>query len=361
MPEVTTDSDRDSDTIDVRADERFDEVRVAEYLRGRLEGADQPMQVRQFGGGHANLTYLLIFGSGADAREYVLRRPPLGPVAKGAHDMRREYRTLSRLWEAFPQAARAYLLCDDSDVLGADFFVMERRHGVVVRGVVPEEFGGGGDADANRKLSEVVIDALVDFHEVDPAAVGLESLGRPEGFLQRQVRGWADRYENAKTNDRPEPTELVRWLEAELPTSLPRTLLHNDWKLDNMAVAPDDPGRCVAVYDWDMCTVGDPLCDLGTALCSWREEGESVEGIPGTMPRGEGFLYGEQGAARYCERRGIDPALVPYYQVFGIFKMGVVIQQIYVRYHRGQTRDARFKEMESLANALFERAMRRRS
>src|SRR5512138_2269640 len=192
-----------SDVIEVRPDERFDEVRVAAYLRGRLPGADQPLTVRQFGGGHANLTYRLRFGSGAGAVEYVLRRPPLGPVAPGSHDMSREHRVLSVLWRAFPLAPRSFLYCDDVAVMGAPFFVMERRHGVVVRGAIPDEFGGGRDERANRKLSEVVVDVLADFHAVEPAKADLGELGRPDGFLARQVQGWTDRFERAKTDPFP--------------------------------------------------------------------------------------------------------------------------------------------------------------
>src|SRR5262245_44042741 len=183
------------DLIEVRPDERFDEARLAGWLRGRLEGAEGPLSVRQFGGGHANLPYLLRFGDAPGARESVLRRPPLGPVAAGAHDMRREYRVLSRLWRGFPLAPRAWLYCDDLDLIGADFLVMERLPGVVVRDGVPPEFGGGRDAVANRKLSEVVIATLAGFHAVDPAAVDLQDLGKPDGFLAAQVRWWADRLE----------------------------------------------------------------------------------------------------------------------------------------------------------------------
>ncbi|MCA9511785.1 MAG: phosphotransferase family protein, partial [Myxococcales bacterium] len=348
----------DGDVIEVRPDERIDAARVADFLRDRVEGGDLPLAVRQFGGGHANLTYLLRYASpdGARAFEYVLRRPPLGPVAKGAHDMHREYRALSVLWQAFPYAPRALVYSDDVSIVGAEFLVMERRDGVVVRGAVPAVFGGGRDPVANRKLSLVVVDTLAELHGVDAAALGLDALGRPDGFLERQVRGWAERYERAKTSDDPTPGEVARWLADHRPASPPPALLHNDWKLDNMAVAPDDPGRCVAVYDWDMCTIGDPLCDLGTTLCSWRAKGDASEGNPGAMPVGEGFLTDDEGAARYCERTGTDPAVVPYYQVFGIFKMGVVIQQIYFRYAQGQTQDARFARMDALAHALFARA-----
>ena len=207
-------SDLSAEVIEVRTDERFDEVRLAEYLGDKLEGSSAPLSVAQFGGGHANLTYLLRFsesGDGDDTVEYVLRRPPLGPVAKSSHDMNREYRALSKLWRAFDKAPRAYLSCDDASIIGSDFIVMERRHGIVVRNEIPPEFGGGSDPAANRELSEVVIDTLVEFHAVDPVAVGLDDLGKPEGFLERQVRGWTDRYDRARTDDVPVALEVSSW------------------------------------------------------------------------------------------------------------------------------------------------------
>jgi aminoglycoside phosphotransferase (APT) family kinase protein len=346
--------------IDVRTDEQFDEDRVAEYLSGKLPGSDQPLQVRQFGGGHANLTYLLRYGEGPDVVEYVLRRPPLGPVAATSHDMKREYRVLSKLWQAFPKAPRAFVFCDDESIIGADFLVMERRNGVVVRAFIPPEFGGGEDPVANRKLSEVVIDTLIEFHAVDPAGVGLESLGRPAGFLERQVTGWAGRYERAKTSDVSIANELSRWLLDNRPESPPPTLVHNDWKLDNMAVAADDPGRCVAVYDWDMCTLGDPLCDFGTLLGLWSDAGEGLAGNNPMPTQAPGFMPRDEATRRYCEGAGLDEALVPYYVVFGTFKMAVVLQQIYYRYHVGQTQDERFAGMGKIAESLFNLAAERR-
>jgi aminoglycoside phosphotransferase (APT) family kinase protein len=348
--------------IDVRPDEGFEVARLADWLRGRLEGSELPLTVRQFGGGHANLTYLLHYGDGDGdgAREYVLRRPPLGPVAKSAHDMHREYRALSKLWRAFRPAPRAFLYCDDASVVGAEFVVMERRRGIVVRASVPPEFGGGEDPVANRKLSQVVIDTLVDFHAVDPDAVGLADLGKPEGFLERQVRGWAGRYERAKTEEVPVAEEVVRWLVDEMPRSPAPTLVHNDWKLDNMAVDPHDPGHCVAVYDWDMCTVGDPLCDLGTLLGLWSDRGESLAGSNPMPTQTPGFMTRDEAARRYAERSGRPVESIPYYLVFGTFKMGVVLQQIYFRFHRGQTRDARFEGMGMLARGLYELAAKRR-
>jgi aminoglycoside phosphotransferase (APT) family kinase protein len=346
--------------IDVRPDERFDEARLAAYLRDKLEGADRPLHVRQFGGGHANLTYLLRFGEGDDVVEYVLRRPPLGPVAKSSHDMHREWRALSKLWRGFPYAPRAFLYCDDREIVGADFLVMERRHGIVVRGTVPAQLGGGRDPVVNRKLSEVVIDTLVEFHQVKPEGVGLQDLGHPEGFLERQVKGWAGRYERAQTEEVPIAREVMEWLVANLPDSSAPTLVHNDWKLDNMAVAADDPGRCVAVYDWDMCTVGDPLCDLGTLLGLWSNRGEGPAGSNPMPTQTEGFMTREEATRRYAERSGTAVDAIPYYLVFGTFKMGVVLQQIYFRFHQGQTRDERFQGMGELAKGLYRLAAERR-
>ena len=344
--------------IEVRSDERFDEARLAEYLRDRLPGGDRPLEVRQFGGGHANLTYLLRYGEPEDeCLEYVLRRPPLGPVAKGAHDMKREHRALSVLWQSFPLAPRAFLYCDSPDIVGADFFVMERRHGVVVRRVIPPEFGGGRDPTVNRKLSEALIDTLVEFHDIDSEDAGLADLGKPEGFLRRQVEGWASRFERSKTSEIAIANELRDWLIDCLPASPAPTLLHNDWKLDNMALAADDPGRCVAVYDWDMCTRGDPLCDLGSLMTSWHDVEDTVLAMPTSSA---GFLRRAEGIARYGERSGRSLDEIAYYLVFGTFKNAVVLQQIYYRYAEGQTVDERFAGMGQGAIELFQRAARLR-
>lgn len=348
------------ETIEPRRDERLDAAKVGEFLRGRLEGAAGPLEIRQFGGGHANLTYLLRFGEGPGAVEYVLRRPPLGPVAAGSHDMEREYRALSVLYRGFPYAPRAYVYCDDASVIGAPFFVMERRRGVVVRGAVPPRYGGGEDADANRRISQVVIDVLAEYHAVDPVPLGLGALGRPEGFLERQVRGWTGRYERARTGDVPAAEELSRWLVDNLPESPPATLLHNDWRLDNMALDPGDPGRCVAVYDWDMCTVGDPFADLGTLFASWADPGETGFGATPMPTRLPGWLSRQQALARYAERTGRDVSGFDYYLVFGLFKMAVVLQQIYVRFVRGQTKDERFRGLGPAARQLFTLAADRR-
>ncbi|MEE8407773.1 MAG: phosphotransferase family protein [Acidimicrobiia bacterium] len=346
-----------TDLIAVRPDEQFDIGAVVSWMETAVELPRGTPDVSQFGGGKANLTYLLVFPDGV---ELVLRRPPLGPVAAKSHDMGREYKVLSRLWRVFENAPRAVAFCDDGSVIGSPFFLMERRPGVVVRGEIPTRFGGGADETANRKLSEVVVDTLADFHSADPEQCDLGDLGHPEGFLRRQVEGWTARWERSRHEDNEEADELASWLLAELPDSSAVTLLHNDWRLDNMAVATDDPGRCIAVYDWDMATRGDPLADVGTLMGSWFDPGEAPDAL-GMMPTtAPGWLDRTSAVLRYGELSGRDLSSIGWYLVFGAWKLGVVLQQIYIRWLREQTQDARFESLDEGARHLFRLAAERR-
>jgi len=335
----------------VRPDERFDEARLADYLRGRLPGADAPPAVLQFPSGHSNLTYLLSYG----AREYVLRRPPLGPLAPRAHDMGREYRVLSRLCEAFPPAPRAFLFCEDSSVIGAPFVILERRRGIVIRDAWPAELD---ESEAlRRRISESMIDTLAALHRVDFAALGLANLGKPLGFVRRQLEGWTDRWHRAKIEDLAALDELVGWLDRTLPESGEVTLLHNDFKLDNVMLAPEDAGRVTSVFDWEMCTLGDPLIDLGITLSYWTpaHEGPGARRriTPTSFP---GFLSREEVIARYAKGTGLNVDRIDWYEAFALFKMAVVLQQIFIRWHRGQTKDDRFAGLGGQVPPLIERA-----
>ncbi len=328
-----------NDTIDIRPGETLATERLEPYLRERLPGADGPFDVRQFGGGHANLTYRLRFGE----REYVLRRPPYGPLPKGGHDMKREYRVLSKLYASYPLAPRAFVLCTDHDVIGADFVVMERRNGIVIRRSLPAFFDD--DIAARRALSENFIDTLADLHTVDYAAAGLADLGKPEGYLERQLSGWTERWHAAETADQADASRLIELLRANPPTSGAPGLVHNDFKLDNMIVASDDPTTPVAVLDWDMCTIGDPLTDLGNVLGLWLEPGDPPGFGSSTMPTdGSGFYTRAELVARYAEKTGRDCSRVPWYHAFSVFRYAVIAQQIYARFVRGQTQDERFKD-----------------
>ena len=356
-------SDSLSDTIPVRPDERFDEARLAAYLRDRLPGADGPLQVRQFGGGAANLTYLLDYG-GADARQYVLRRPPLGPLAKSAHDMGREFRVLSTLYQAYPYAPRAYLYCGDAGIIGAEFFVMERRQGLVVRRTLPAEFAAVPDAP--RQMSLALVDALAEFHAVDYNAIGLGDLGQPDGFIARQVEGWYKRWQAAGSEDVPAMDAVYAWLAANQPLPSGPSLVHNDYKLDNILLDPANPGRVMAVFDWDMCTLGDPLSDLGALLAYWIEPSDppALQAMA-MMPAGDlGFPSRSELVERYTVKSGRSIQNINFYHALGLFRVTVIIAQISIRYLRGQTQDRRFAALGQMipltAQAALDVAQMRR-
>lgn len=322
----------------IRPGEEFDLARVEAHLRAHIPGLEGPMQALQFPGGHANLTYLVRFGE----REIVLRRPPLGPVAPKSHDMRREFKALSALAPVFPQAPKPFLLCEDESVMGAVFFAMERRRGVVVRFAMPPELDR--HPDARHRISMALIDVMASFHDVDYRAIGLADLGRPDGFVERQVAGWKGRWDRAKNVENPRFEELHAWLVANRPESPAPTLVHNDLKFDNCMIDPDDPDHVTTILDWDMTTVGDPLIDLGTLLGYWAQADDPPErGATTSVTALPGFPTRRELAERYAERRAIDLATIGWYEVFAIWKTAVVLQQIFIRFVRGQTTDERFQ------------------
>ena len=340
------------DTIEIRADERLDEEKLAKYLNDRLLGATHPPRIRQFGGGVANLTYLLDYGT----NQYVLRRPPLGPVAKSAHDMAREYKVLSVLYQAFPYAPRAFHYCPDPSIIGADFFVMERRKGVVVRKSMPPEYAGVPDAP--RCLSAALVDALAEFHAVDFQAIGLGDLGEPEGFITRQIEGWFKRWNAAKTEDVGDMETVYTWLKSNQPTTSAYSLVHNDYKLDNIMFDPSDPGKMVAIFDWDMCTLGDPLNDLGALLSYWTESTDPPTfQLMSMMPTGVGFMTRNELVERYAMKSGRSVHDVNFYHALGLFRLTVIIAQIYIRYHRGQTQDQRFASLGKMIPPMAKAAL----
>ena len=340
-----------NDTIDMRPGEVLATEKLEPYLRARLPETTGPMAVRQFGNGHANLTYAIAFGE----TEYVLRRPPLGPLPKGGHDMAREYRVLSQLWRAFPLAPRAYVLCTEPEILGADFVVMERKVGIVIRRELPSQIAT--DPAACRRLGEAFIDTLAEFHRIDYEGAGIADLGRPNGYLERQLDGWVARWEAARTPQFPDATAAIAGLRATRPESGPPALVHNDFKLENAIVDAADPTRMVAILDWDMCTVGDPLADLGNVLSLWTDPGQTTSMGSSTMPTGApGFPSRAELIARYAEATGRDCSRAAWYHAFNIFRYAAISQQIYARYVRGQTTDERFKEFGFFTAALVARA-----
>ncbi|HET9030181.1 MAG TPA: phosphotransferase family protein [Candidatus Aquilonibacter sp.] len=337
----------DPEVIDVRDEERLDETRLEPYLRAHLP-VSGAFALRQFGGGHANLTYLVRFGED----EYVLRRPPLGPVAEHAHDMTREHKVLSELYRAFPLAPRSFLLCTDHAIIGADFVIEERKRGIAIRRDLPEAYRD--DIVFARRLGNAIVQTLAQLHHVDVVAAGLEGLGRPDGYVARQLDGWEKRWLAARTNGTSDASPLLAWLRRRLPQSPAATIVHNDFKLDNMLLAPDDPARIVALLDWDMCTYGDPLMDLGYVLALWPESSDPPAFRAWGMPTWRaGFPTRAEVVQQYAAATGFDVTHVGWYHVFNIFRFAAILQQIYKRYEAGQTHDERFAPFGTQANGLI--------
>ena len=339
-----------SETIQVREGEDFDLAVVERYMRERIEGLPEgELEVRQFPSGASNLTYLVKIGDW----EGVLRRPPLGPVPPKAHDMGRESNILMKLHEAFPLAPKPYFFCEDEDIIGAPFYVMEQRKGVVVDDSFPE--GVEPTEELCSGMSRMVADTLVELHAVDWQGAGLGEIGKPEGFLERQVEGWIGRYDKAKTYEIEEVEPLTDWLAKDVPESPPATIIHNDYKLNNLVLAPDDLTEVRAVLDWEMTTIGDPLFDLAVSLSYWVEEGDSQElkEVLPTVTDAPGFWTRKAFVDYYAEKSGRDLSDMHWYMVFGYFKLAVILQQIYSRWHNGQTKDERFANFNERVRNLI--------
>jgi aminoglycoside phosphotransferase (APT) family kinase protein len=336
------------DAAEVRSGEELPREQLAAWLGERLAGGSK-IQVLQFPAGHSNLTYLI--RTHIPASEYVLRRAPLGPVAARAHDMVREFRVLSAVYPHYRLAPQPVTVCEDVSIIGTPFFVMERRRGVVARQGVPGEYRYKADAPA--QMSQALIDNLAELHLIDVEAAGLGTLGRPVGFLQRQVEGWSERWKRAVTDPVPAMDPVMDWLASERPEPKRVAMLHQDYKLDNVMFAPRDPSRMTAVLDWEMATVGDPLADLGLTLTYWcLPEAQRVAG----MEAGAGWWNRERMIERYEEKTGFSVEGLHWYEVLGTFKLAIIIQQIYARFAHGQTSDPRFSAMGAMARGLAERA-----
>jgi len=352
-----------NDGMAVRVGEELDLATLASYLREHLSAEFSELEpaaaieIKQFPGGHSNLTYLIRYGDS----EFVLRRPPVGPVAPTAHDMPREYKLLSVINPYFPLAPKPVLLCEDISIIGVPFYLMQRRRGLIVRFKVPPQIGE--NLHLRRQLSESAVDTLVALHAVDINSTGIVHIGKPDGFVARQVRGWAERWQRSKTGELAEMDQVIVWLTDRIPedSATAAAIVHNDFKLDNIMLDEDDPTRVVAVLDWEMCTVGDPLVDLGLFLSYWTMKGAAGEADQNSSLRavtnGPGWLTREEIIARYEAQTGRDLSRIVFYETFARFKVAVVIQQIYFRYLQGQTRDERFRNFDGLVRELSREAL----
>ncbi len=335
--------------------EPLDLERVVPWLAARVDGLEGVPEVEQFPSGASNLTYLLSYPD----RELVLRRPPPGTKARSAHDMGREFRVLSGLRAVYPCVPEAIAFCEDPEVLGADFYVMEPLRGIILRQALPKALDLS--AEQTRQLCTNVLDTLVELHQLDPAAAGLQDLGRGAGYTRRQIEGWSARYRKARTPDATELEEVMAWLAAEQPEAdVATVLVHNDFRFDNVVLDPEDPMRVIGVLDWEMCTLGDPLMDLGNTLAYWVQADDEMQmqilrrqptHAPGMLSRAEVVQY-------YGERSGWRPTDFTFYEVYGLFRLAVVVQQIYYRFFHGQTKDKRFAGFNHVARYLESRCLR---
>lgn len=340
----------------VRDEDAFDVAAVDDWLRGTapelaLEGLPE---VQQFSKGASNLTYLLRY----PGHELILRRPPAGAKIKSAHDMGREYRVQQALQASFPSVPRMVGLCDDASVIGTEFYVMHRVAGTILRSRIPTDLGL--DAQRLRALCESFIDNLVALHAIDTSAPEIAALGKGEGYVGRQVAGWSKRYRAAKTWNVPGYEPVMRWLDEHQPADSDTCVIHNDYRLDNVVLAPEDPTRIIGVLDWEMATLGDPLMDLGGALAYWVEAGDGpmmkwLRRQPSDAP---GMLTRDEVVAYYARVSGRSVADWRFYEIFGLFRLAVIIQQIYRRYHLGQTTNPAFKHYWIAVNYLHLRCRR---
>ncbi len=337
----------------IRAGEDLDLPKLKDYLRDKISGFDKEISIKQFPGGYSNLTYFVQAGE----HEYVLRRPPFGANIKSAHDMGREFTVLTKLREAgFTKVPDAIHLCADENVMGAKFYLMKRVNGVILRNRLSKDFSVS--EETFRALSKTTIDQLVKLHQIDIHSSGLDALGKPEGYVQRQVEGWTKRYVNAQTDDIATMNEVAVWMQKNIPSKLRTSFIHNDFKYDNLVLNPDNLTEIIAVLDWEMATVGDPLMDLGTTLAYWAETTDpdalkpfNLTWMPGNFTKKEVVEY-------YQQQSGTSVDNIVFYYAFGAFKVGVICQQIYYRYKQGLTKDPRFASLIHVINACGENARR---
>jgi aminoglycoside phosphotransferase (APT) family kinase protein len=314
------------------------------------DAGDQPLTAELIAGGRSNLTYAISNG----ARTWVLRRPPLGHVLPTAHDMVREYRVLTALAGTGVPVPRTYALCEDLEVNDAPFYVMEKVDGVIYRDSAALE---SVDPAQARRLSEELVDVLAQIHLVDYDRVGLGEFGHPDGFLERQVRRWGQQWERSKTRELPEVDEIVRRLNAALPESGPPTIVHGDYRLDNTMMATDDPGKIVAVLDWEMSTLGDPLADLGLFLLYWGNAGAQIIATGSAIDAKSGYLTSDEIVERYAQQSGRPVDALDWYVVFAFYKLAIIVEGIHARFKMGKTLGEGFDAMGETVSALINGAM----
>lgn len=337
----------------VRQGEELDTGSLDAFLATALPDLSGDLVVEQFPSGFSNLTYLIRKGE----RALVLRRPPFGVQVRSGHDMAREHRILSALSRVYPLAPKPLVFSDDESVIGAPFYVMERREGVILRSGIPK--GLEITPERMRSMCDSLVAGLADLHAVDVQRAGLSDLGNPDGYVRRQVEGWIKRFDKARTGPTPEIDRIGAWLRERIPAESGATLVHNDYKFDNVMLSPADPTKIIAVLDWELCTIGDPLLDLGTTLGYWIQPSDNpiLLALPFGPTAEPGAFTRAEVAEAYAEKTGRDLSNILYYYVFGLLKIGGIVQQIFYRYEKGFTQDPRFSMLDKVVELLGQRGV----
>ncbi|OZG74559.1 phosphotransferase family protein [Hahella sp. CCB-MM4] len=323
---------------EIRSGEELDVQAIDTYLKDRVPDLEGDVSISQFPGGASNLTYLLTYSN----REFVLRRPPFGHKAKSAHDMGREFRVMQGLQDVYPYVPKMIAFCDDDAVIGSEFYVMERLRGVILRADFPKDLQLS-ENDCSQ-LCYSMVDRLVDLHQIDWEQTSLKELARPGDYVERQISGWCDRFLKSHTDDAPDYAEVMAWLKAHQPAQIRQCLVHNDYRFDNLVLDPENPMNIIGVLDWEMATIGDPLMDLGNSLAYWiqKDDPQPLHLLRRQPTHRPGMLTRRQVVDYYLEKSGLNIDSFDFYEVYGIFRLVVIIQQIYYRYFHGQTQDKRF-------------------
>ena len=338
----------------VREGESFELDKVDDFLKQVVPGLHGALSVKQFPSGASNLTYLLHYPD----RDLILRRPPFGKIAQSAHDMTRESTIMQALRPVYPYVPEVLVQCADAGIMGCDFYVMERLVGIIPRQEMPKELTLS-EADT-RQLCLNVIDKLVELHNVDYQKAGLERIGKGGGYVKRQIAGWSDRYTKAMTDDATSFEQVIAWLTAHVPEDVKTCVIHNDFRFDNVVLNPDNPFEIIGVLDWEMATLGDPLMDLGNSLAYWvqADDDPQFQFLRRQPTHLKGMLSREAMVAYYLEKAGLPPVRFDFYEIYGLFRLAAIIQQIYYRYYHGQTNDKRFAEFVHAGSYLEQRCLK---
>ncbi len=319
-------------------------------MRDSINGVpSNPMNVKKFSEGYSNLTYLVSFGDW----EAVLRRPPFGEIPPKAHDMNREYTILNKVNQVYPLAPKPFLYSEDPDIMGRHFYVMEKKQGVAVDDELPAGYGSSNQV--GPVISKSMIKALIDLQSINYKTANLAGIGKPEGYLERQVNGWIKRYKNSKTDEYQNVAQLENWFLKNRPTTTDTTIVHNDFKLNNMLLDQENPSKVNGVLDWELSTIGDPMTDVGSTVAYWGQSDDPDLGI-NIVTNQPGFYSRRDFVEEYAIKSGCDVSDINFYVAFGFYKLGVILQQIYYRWKKGEMNDARFEGLNKAVANNFEMA-----